>query len=298
MKSSRNTKNSEKKEKTNITTTSKSVEKIKKNKSQDTKGNLKNQKNPINQENNKKEVKFKNPEKEVKQVNIRLNIDYIFRREHYSIKNQKISFTLGDMKKLISKELKLNENDFQILYFEKEINNPKEKIYDMIKEKKIKFFEVKKIVKPFEDSLESYSYIVSIENFSNGYDLNQQIEVFFQNMLIEKKCICEPKTLNSYNVSFTHKDLAFDFKKYLTILKRTNPIYANITTKIIIPEEPKVATFFEKKKVKDKNKFRTKNLSMDYKNKLGTYVTYNDLKNYDRTEGRNYGFMNKIDTYK
>ena len=44
------------------------------------------------------------------------------------------------MKKLISKELNINENDFQVLYFEKEITNPKTKIYDIIKDKRIKFF--------------------------------------------------------------------------------------------------------------------------------------------------------------
>ena len=72
------------------------------------------------------------------------NIDYIFRREQYTIKNQKLTLTFPEMRKLISKELNIPESDLQINYLEKELTSSKKTINELIKDNKIKFFEVKK----------------------------------------------------------------------------------------------------------------------------------------------------------
>ena len=195
------------------------------------------------------------------------------------------------MKKIISNELKINETDLQIFYLEKELTNKKTKINDLIKDNKIKFFEVKKIIQKSEEINESYSNIVIINNISNGLDLNKQIETFFNDMLIEKNYICEPKSLTSYQVSFLYNDLAFDFKKYLNILKKSNPLYSKITTEIIIPKQNKIDPLItdpnEKKNNKNSKARNNNNLSVeDFKKKLGNFITYNDIKRMERMEDK------------
>ena len=282
------------KEKANLTTSSKLNKTTNSKSSEKAKTVQDFKKAKENKNKNKKEletIQEKNPEKNKKTLPLKLNIDYIFRREHYKIKNQKLNFTFGEMKKIISNELKINETDLQIFYLEKELTNKKTKINDLIKDNKIKFFEVKKIIQKSEEINESYSNIVIINNISNGLDLNKQIETFFNDMLIEKNYICEPKSLTSYQVSFLYNDLAFDFKKYLNILKKSNPLYSKITTEIIIPKQNKIDPLItdpnEKKNNKNSKARNNNNLSVeDFKKKLGNFITYNDIKRMERMEDK------------
>ncbi len=292
MKSAKKIKKASPKDKTNLTTiTTKSISK-EKNKKKNLNKKTKNDKPEeleIEEKTQKKE-KYKSPLKTKKLINTKITIDYIFRREPYKIKEQNTTLTFGDMKKIISNELKINELDLQIIYLDNEIKNDKINIYDLIKDNKIKFFEVKKKINPSDDIIDSYEYILTIENISNGLDLNKQIDNFFQDLLIERKCICEPKSLSSYNISFPTNDLAFDFKRYLSILKKTNPLYANIRVIINIPEKPKFATVINKFNKENKNIktiTKSKNPTLDYyKKNLGNYITYSDIKKMERMDGK------------
>ena len=292
MKSAKKIKKASPKDKTNLTTiTTKSISK-EKNKKKNLNKKTKNDKPEeleIEEKTQKKE-KYKSPLKTKKLINTKITIDYIFRREPYKIKEQNTTLTFGDMKKIISNELKINELDLQIIYLDNEIKNDKINIYDLIKDNKIKFFEVKKKINPSDDIIDSYEYILTIENISNGLDLNKQIDNFFQDLLIERKCICEPKSLSSYNISFPTNDLAFDFKRYLSILKKTNPLYSNIKVIINIPEKPKFDTIINSMN-KDNNSLKTikksKNPTLDYyKKNLGNYITYSDIKKMERMDAK------------
>ena len=280
------------KDKTNLTTiTTESISKEKKKNKKSKKINKteKSEEPEIIEKPQKKE-KYKSPIKTNRLTNTKITIDYIFRREPYKIKDQKKTLTFGEMKKIISNDLKINELDLQIIYLNNEIKNDKINIYDLIKDNKIKFFEVKKIMKPSEDIIDSYEYILTIQNISNGLDLNKQIDNFFQDLLIERKCICEPRSLSSYNISFPTNDLAFDFKRYLSILKKTNPLYSNIKVIINIPEKPKFDTIINSMN-KDNNNLKTikksKNPTLDYyKKNLGNYITYSDIKKMERMDAK------------
>jgi len=292
MKSAKKIKKASPKDKTNLTTiTTKSISK-EKNKKKNLNKKTKNDKPEeleIEEKTQKKE-KYKSPLKTKKLINTKITIDYIFRREPYKIKEQNTTLTFGDMKKIISNDLKINELDLQIIYLDNEIKNDKINIYDLIKDNKIKFFEVKKKINPSDDIIDSYEYILTIENISNGLDLNKQIDNFFQDLLIERKCICEPKSLSSYNISFPTNDLAFDFKRYLSILKKTNPLYENIKVIINIPEKPKFAAVinnFNKENKNMKTIKKSKNPTLDYyKKNLGNYITYSDIKKMERMDGK------------
>ena len=239
------------------------------------------------EEESKKEKKDQNIKKQ-KKKEIKYNIDFIFRREQYSIKNQKINLTFGEMKKLISEELKIPDSELQIFYIEKEITSSKTKIYDLIKDNKIKFFEVKKIIKPnSEEGIISYSFIVKVNNIKDTFDFSKKIDAFFSDLCLEKNCISEPTSLTSYNVCFSRNDLAFDFNKYLNVLKKNYPLYENIEFKIDIPKQSKGPPLLDSNKNNNKNNKKFKNPSPeDYKKKLGNYYTFNDIQKIDFLEGK------------
>ena len=214
------------------------------------------------------------------------NIDYIFRREQYTIKNQKLTLTFPEMRKLISKELNIPESDLQINYLEKELTSSKKTINELIKDNKIKFFEVKKKVQStISDGILSYSHVVKVNNIKDALDFNKQIDTFFLDLCLEKNCISEPTSLDSYNVSFARNDLAFDFNKFLTILKKTNPLYENIEFKIEIPKQSKIIHILDSSEGKNGKKFKNPSAE-EFKKKLGNFVTYSDLKRIQNMEGR------------
>ena len=192
------------------------------------------------------------------------------------------------MKKLISEELKIPDSELQIFYIEKEITSSKTKIYDLIKDNKIKFFEVKKIIKPnSEEGIISYSFIVKVNNIKDTFDFSKKIDAFFSDLCLEKNCISEPTSLTSYNVCFSRNDLAFDFNKYLNVLKKNYPLYENIEFKIDIPKQSKGPPLLDSNKNNNKNNKKFKNPSAeDYKKKLGNYYTFNDIQKIDFLEGK------------
>jgi len=199
--------------------------------------NNKNDKSKSPQKNNEKNI----PETEEKNKNTpqlpqKFNLDFIYRREQYKLKNLKISITFKQIKENISKEIKVPSNELQVFYKNNEIKNDDQKIYDLFKNNKINFLEVKKIIKN-PNALTSFDYKVEIKNIENGYDLNKQIDNFFNQLLLEKNVICEPVDLDVYHVCFNYEDIAFDFKRYILLLKRTNKNYQNVEVKTIIPVE-------------------------------------------------------------
>ena len=148
--------------------------------------NLKNNSNAKNAKNDKsksppKKNEKNNEETEEKKNNLpqkptKFNIDFIYRREQYKLKNLKISLTLKQIKENISKEIKVPSNELQVFYKNNEIKNEEQKIYDLFKNNKINFLEVKKQIKN-SNSVTSFDYKVEIKNLENGYDLNNQIDM-------------------------------------------------------------------------------------------------------------------------
>ena len=236
-------------------------------------------------EKTKQEGKKEKSQPKKKKPITKFNIDYIFRREQYTLKNQKLTLTFQEMKKLISKELNIEESNLQIYYLEKEITSQKTKIYDLIKDNKIKFFEVKKkLILAINESIKSYINIIKINKIKDAFDFNKQIDIFFSDLCLEKDCISEPTSLESYNVSFSRSDLAFDFKKFLTILKKVNELYKDIEIDVDIPKNNIQNSILNNNNKKYK-KFKIASAE-HYKKQLGDYFTWSDIKRIQSMEAR------------
>ena len=76
---------------------------------------------------------------------INFNLDFIYRREKYTLKNLYSNYLISKLKKLISKKLSIEINLIHIYYQDKEITDDKLNVYDLIKDNKTKYFLVKKI---------------------------------------------------------------------------------------------------------------------------------------------------------
>ena len=292
--------------KKNATSTSKKKEKSpEKTTTQNTKTdkNLKNNSNAKNTKNDTsknppKKNEKNNQETEEKKNNIpqkptKFNIDFIYRREQYKLKNQKLSLTLKQIKENISKEIKVPSNELQVFYKNNEITKEDQKIYDLFKNNKINFLEVKKQIKS-SNTVTSFDYKVEIKNLENGYDLNNQIDNFFNQLLLEKNVICEPVDLDVYHVCFNYEDIAFDFKRYILLLKRTNKNYQNVEVKTIIPVET-----VKKSSLLLSNLNKKKNFTSAYYVNQGPYISdyerkVNDNKNDKKNWINKKGFISSV----
>lgn len=243
------------------------------------------------QEEKKEEPKSpkKNPNKNIEQEPIvkekkleKFNLDYIYRREKYTLKNLMSNFLVSGIKKLIAKNLNLDIEIIKIFYKSEELTNPKQNVYDLIKNDKIKYFEVKKEVSTnneiFSLNSNEFNYKVQVSKISDVIDLDKQIELFFKEILVEKKYICEPVSMDTYHVCFLCEDYAYQFKRFCIVLKRNNKLYSNIDISVILPEK-NYTTYPELIDLEKKNKIP---MFID----KGPYITEEDRRKMEEKDSK------------
>ena len=169
-----------------------------------------------------------------KKKSIKFTIIFIYRRNQYIINDLKKTSKILDLKNSISKQINLNQNNFELYYKEKLISNEfnNETISSIINNEKFFFFEVKKIMQ-YSSVLsvlyhKNYNNKIIVENVNDITELYKIVEQFFKDCLITQDFICEPINDNKYSIGFAYPDLAFDFNRYLFILKITDEKFKDI----------------------------------------------------------------------
>jgi hypothetical protein len=267
---------------------------VKNNKNEKSKSQSKSKNSPQKNEKINSKEKDEQNKNTLKQKPVQnFNLDFIYRREQYKLKNLKISATFKQIKEKISNEIKVPSDDLQVFYKNNELKNDEQKIYDVFKNNKIYFLEVKKQIKNL-NTFDTFDYKVEIKNIENGYDLNKQIDNFFNQLLLEKKVLCEPIDMNVYHVCFNYEDIAFDFKRYILVLKRTNKIYENVEVKTIIPNES-----IKKSSLLLSNLNKKKNFISAYYVNQGPYLSDFERKNKEnKNDKKNWinkkGFISSV----
>jgi hypothetical protein len=74
----------------------------------------------------------------------------------------------------------------------------------------------------------NYNNKIIVENVNDITELYKIVEQFFKDCLITQDFICEPINDNKYSIGFAYPDLAFDFNRYLFILKITDEKFKDI----------------------------------------------------------------------
>ena len=134
-----------------------------------------------------------------------------------------------------------------------------------------------------------------LQNIDNGKDLMERIHIFFSKLQIEKDFIAEPLSMDEYSVSFTRnvwlyytkyiKDLAFDFKRYALILKRTAPLYSKI--KIHLKYNKPIKRNSNVVKLNKSSKLKLNDLYIPpYYVSQSPYITYEEMRRREEYESK------------
>lgn len=213
------------------------------------------------------------------------SLDFIFRREKYTLKNLKSNFLVSKIKKLIAKKLSIDLNLLHFFYLEKELIDDSQKIYDLIKDNKIKYLEIKK-ESPINGNVISLNtnvnliYKVKCKNIENTVDFIEKIENFFTDKCLEKHFLCEPIGDNAYEVGFACEDLCYQFKRYMMIIKKMDDKYKKSSYEFIQPERDKVLMPKFNESGSGSSNYKEESIFINQ----GPYVTYEELQRQNEKE--------------
>ena len=235
---------------------------------------------------NKEEKKQENDQIDIiiESKYINFNLDFIYRREKYTLKNLYSNFLISKIKKLISKKLSLDISLIHIYYNDKEITNDKLNVYDLIKDNKTKFFIVKK-ESPINENLASLNtnnnllYKIKCFDIINYEDFLDKIETFFVDRCLDKHYACEPFNENGYEVSFSCEDICFQFKRYMFNLKRIDKNYLNTKCELVPVEKGYSKITKIENDIINNNTYK----ESEFINK-GPYMTYEEMQRKNERE--------------
>ena len=174
-------------------------------------------------------------------------VDFIYRREKYTLKNLQENFLVSKMKKLIAKELNVDIKTLKFFYKEKEIKETEDKnnLHQMIKDDPFPIIEVRKESLNEQNIISlntkvNLVYKVQCDKITDYIDFIDKIEQFFKDICIENHYLCEPTAAHVYNVCFLCSDHCFQFKRYMMNIARTNELYKNATFKVLGADKSKI----------------------------------------------------------
>ena len=249
----------------------------------------KNKTKKIKEEDVKKEVKKEEDDQidiiiESKYINF--NLDFIYRREKYTLKNLYSNFLISKIKKLISKKLSIDISLIRIYYLDKEVTDDRLNVYDLIKDNKTKYFLVKK-ESPINENVISLNtnlyllYKIKCFEINDYQDFVNKIESFFIDRCLDKHYACEPFSENGYEVSFSCEDICFQFKRYIQTLKRTDKNYLKVKCELIPIDKSNT----KKSKYDNSNNIDNKYKESEFINK-GPYMTYEEMQRKEERESK------------
>ena len=176
----------------------------------------------------------------------RVKVKFIYKREEYELNIR--NMTLEKFRKELQNCLHMFLSDIQIFYQGKEYQSPETdnmKIFDIYKDETT-YLEIKK--KSNVSMLENLSVIypkvysnrVIVKNVESPEEFTKEIDTFFSNLMIEKDFHLVKLPENTLSIGFTYPDLAFDFNRYIWILKNTNIKYKNISSHLKLAAKHKI----------------------------------------------------------
>ena len=226
-----------------------------------------------------------------------LNIDFVYNRKNYNTQIKKEE-TINDLKEKISEIIEKPVEDFEIFLKQDIIESSQygEKVKDLIKKIRFPLFIIKKKTKELRIINEFYSknYVnkLIVEGFDEIRELVEHVETFFKNCLAKKDYLYETIEDRKFIVGFRTPDLAFDFHRYLLILKIINSKYKNIKATLRIDNPPKPNKYRKINLIQMKKiKYKTKNYNTiptnAYKEKIKKKYENNVEENNEENENNN-----------
>ena len=235
------------------------------------------------------ESKNKTERKKTKAKLKPLIIDFIYRRNQYSL-NIIYKTTIKELREKISEIIEVPIDDFDLYLKEDLIEKEKDEeiVNEIIKNVKFPFFDVRKKTKEFKLLSELYkiNYVnkVIINGINDVNDLNNYLDNFFKDILIHKDFLLETLENNKYSIGFKTPDLAFDFHRYILTMKLFDSNLENIKSHLKLENNHKSN---KKRKVRKRN-LNNNDLydSSPFINFTSPYISYADIRKKDEIEGK------------
>lgn len=210
-----------------------------------------------------------------KKKHTKFNLDFIYRREKYTLENLLDNSLISLIKRKISEKIKVDQKFLKFYYKEKELKEDSNKtnVFIMIKDDNAPFIDVKKELVTNQDIISlstngNLIYKVSCKPIPDYSDLVNKIEQFFKDICLEKNYLCEPTSSNSYDVCFSCSDHCFQFKRYMMNITRTDKKMYGKTKYVIVP--------VDKSKIIEPRIERTEEETDENSNKIEKIVVKND----------------------
>lgn len=195
--------------------------------------------------NNKGEEDKKDGEKK-KKISSNFNLDFIFRREKYTLNLLK-KILVSKMKEKIAEKIQIEGKNLKFYYHDKELTKEDDQkvIFEMIKDDPVPFIDVKKELEINQNIISlntkvNLVYKVRCTPITSYIDFVNIIEQFFKDICLEKHYLCEPIKTDAYDVCFSCSDHCFQFKRYMMNISRTDKLYEKTTFKILPVDKSKV----------------------------------------------------------
>ena len=217
---------------------------------------------------------------------IKFNLDFIYRREKYTLKNLKDNSLVSFIKRKISEKLEVEAKNLKYYYKNKELKNDSDKtnVYAMIKDDPVPFIDVKKesIINQNIISLSTkinLIYKVKSTKIPNYCDFVDKIEQFFKDVCLEKHYICEPISNNDYEVCFSCSDHCFQFKRYMMNISRIDKMYEKSRFTILKVDKSKIIEPKIERTIEETNENNNKSEKIIVKDKKKTLeIEYRRMK--------------------
>ena len=236
------------------------------------------------------------PPKIIDQININpspsrlpnIKLIYIYHRSQFHLQI-KPTTTLLQIKKLISQTILVPIENFDMFYNDNPISSLelKTQISKFINFSKLKcrpIFEIKKKARAITE-LENLSEIYH-RNYNNKVHISHLpsidvsvnvtlltiINQFFKDLFVSKDFIIENDPKGGYYVCFPSSDLAFDFNRYMSLIKNTQKIFKNCKTYLKLENGSKTPRLSKNKNYDSKNK-HSNPLSAEFVCMSGEYMS-------------------------
>ena len=170
----------------------------------------------------------------------KFKLDFIYRREKYTLEHLKENVLVSFMKRKIAQKLNVEQKALKFYYKENELKEEKDKdnLKQMIKDDPYPIIEVKKEILNEQNIISlntkvNLVYKVECKKITDYIDFINKIEQFFKDICIENHYLCEPIETNVYNVCFLCSDHCFQFKRYMMNVSRMDKLYEKATFKVL-----------------------------------------------------------------
>lgn len=176
-----------------------------------------------------------------------ISVTYVFQNRPNNLFLSDTS-TFKDLKKRISKNIKMKEEEMKIKCCTTILDSKFDevKLAAILKQFNYSYFMVKDDSKKSSNKpiqYQMYGNKVILSNVESINDLYQRLSEFFNETKSEKLFQIDPLNDNSYSISFPFPELAFDFRRYMSVLKTKENLYKNIKVNLQIE---KVKYYFGK----------------------------------------------------